>query len=450
MYRQSTINMSLTHSTINNTFVPRTLHLLCVLFLMTACPIMLLAQFRDTSIPSPPAEHYTVPVPKMTPLTSPPHKLLTSVEVYPRRIYYGDVFFTTVTLYNPGTESVIIGRHEGPTGSGYNGLLLYFGNIVGKWPHDQESERMSSLTLWGKTFYVIEPKSELKLRFRCFWLPIHEVSTVEDMNHFLEDSWGAESVALQFSQAESISTSIKPIEAVTSKEIRKHVNYRDHDVVSTDYLIVAPRWNKDLILLREWYLEIPGLCYSGRYCDYISPRPDYVRGAPLSEAVFPEEALRKYNNGELSSGEYNEYYNQYMDEVGIDLEKSRQFVESLETRTPEVISRIERTNDLAAKIIERSKEPDSTFSQNMVEFIQLRGFLVDMRYAENEEAERKAFDALCEWVDTTADKELWIKLLNEVGLMSITNYDHFSIEKVDHYREEFVKRFQIEQAEQLE
>ena len=79
----------------------------------------------------------------------------------------------------------------------------------------------------------------------------------------------------------------------------------------------------------------------------------------------------------------------------------------------------------------------------MKEIIQLRGYLVDMRYAENDESEQKAFDTLCEWVDTTSDKELWIKLLDEVGLMSIMGYDHFPSEKVESYRKQFAKRFQI-------
>ena len=100
-----------------------------------------------------------------------------------------------------------------------------------------------------------------------------------------------------------------------------------------------------------------------------------------------------------------------------------------------------QANDLASQIIERSRQPDSTISQNMVEFIQLRGFLVDMRYAENERAEQAAFEKLLDFVDTARDKELWIRFLDEIGFYSIMHHTHFPSRKVEHYRELFIKRF---------
>ena len=113
----------------------------------------------------------------------------------------------------------------------------------------------------------------------------------------------------------------------------------------------------------------------------------------------------------------------------------------METRTPASLARIKRTNDLASQIIERSKHPDSTISQNMVEFIQLRGFLVEMRYAENERAEQAAFEKLMNFVDTAGDRELWIRFLDEIGLYSIMHHTHFPSRKVEHYRELFARRF---------
>jgi len=77
----------------------------------------------------------------------------------------------------------------------------------------------------------------------------------------------------------------------------------------------------------------------------------------------------------------------------------------------------------------------------MVEFIQLRGFLVDMRYAENERAEQAAFEKLLDFVDTARDKELWIRFLDEIGFYSIMHHTHFPSRKVEHYRELFIKRF---------
>ena len=117
------------------------------------------------------------------------------------------------------------------------------------------------------------------------------------------------------------------------------------------------------------------------------------------------------------------------------------FFVSMENRTPESLARIERTNELAAQILERAKQPDSTISQNMIEFIQLRGFLVDMRYAENPEAEKAGFEKLMDFVEKAKDKKLWISFLEEVGFWSIYHRTHFPYEKVEQYRKLFGARF---------
>jgi hypothetical protein len=335
-------------------------------------------------------------------------------------------------------------------------MLLYFGTIITKWPPDRVQLGTATSTSWGHTHYVIKPQSELKLRLRSFWFPIHEVSAADDMNHFLGYSWRSEGTALQFSQVEGVATSIKPAEAMTLEEILKHTNYTEHDIFSTDYLIVAPRWNKDLEILREWYLELPGFGYSGCYEDYVFPKPQYICGAPQIVARpsdIPDEMFRQYRS-ELTP-EAMEKLDEYNVKMTLYFEQYEQFIQSLDPpnmevellpqtkRTPELLARIERTNELAAKILERAKQPDSTFSQNMVEFIQLRGFLVDMRYAENLEAEKMAFQKLIDFVDESQDKELWIDFLYDVGLGSIGHSDYFHLEKVEDYRTRFAERFQI-------
>ena len=96
---------------------------------------------------------------------------------------------------------------------------------------------------------------------------------------------------------------------------------------------------------------------------------------------------------------------------------------------------------IAEKILERAKQPDSTISQNMVEFIQLRGFLVEIRYAENPDAEQAAFDKLVNFVENAKDKDLWLEFLDEIGFGSIVNYTNFNPEKVQHYRKQFAEHF---------
>ena len=80
----------------------------------------------------------------------------------------------------------------------------------------------------------------------------------------------------------------------------------------------------------------------------------------------------------------------------------------------------------------------------MVEFIQLRGFLVDMRYAENPETEKAAFEKLMDFVKDAKDKELWIRFLDEIGFYSITHRTYFPFEKVEQYRKLFGERFSID------
>ena len=76
------------------------------------------------------------------------------------------------------------------------------------------------------------------------------------------------------------------------------------------------------------------------------------------------------------------------------------------TLIPESLARIRKTNELAAKILERAKQPNSTISHNMVEFIQLQSFLVDIRYGRNSESEKAAFDGLVKFVENAKDKDL--------------------------------------------
>lgn len=88
-----------------------------------------------------------------------------------------------------------------------------------------------------------------------------------------------------------------------------------------------------------------------------------------------------------------------------------------------------------------------------MEFIQIRGFLVDMRHAENRESEKAAFEKLMDFVEQAKDKELWIKFLDEVGLLSIRSIvsqdrrdEAPSFYRAASYRKLFVEQFPREKV----
>lgn len=62
------------------------------------------------------------------------------------------------------------------------------------------------------------------------------------------------------------------------------------------------------------------------------------------------------------------------------------------------------------------------------------GFLVEMRYAENEEAEEKVFENLVTFVEKSRDKALWVNFIHDVALESIQNSNHFPQNKVESSR----------------
>jgi hypothetical protein len=195
-------------------------------------------------------------------------------------------------------------------------------------------------------------------------------------------------------------------------------------------LHIHRRSENDINLLREWYLEIPSTLSYGWTMDNVFGHPFYVRDSPFNvNAKTPEEYQKKREQRDREK-----------------TEEMRVFFDSMEHRTPELLVRIKRTNELAAQILERAKQPNSTISQNMAEFIQIRGFLVDIRYAENEAAEKTAFDKLMDFIDTSHDKQLWMDFVYEIGLNSIMNHKYFPPLKVENYKKLFAERFQIKPA----
>jgi len=173
---------------------------------------------------------------------------------------------------------------------------------------------------------------------------------------------------------------------------------------------ILPRPEEELSLLHEWYLELPTTSSLDRWTrEHVFAHPFHVRASPFK--VEPQLTEILWIDIETQGRAILEFM---LIRQPFRL-AYRAFFTSMETRTPELLARIERTNELAAKIVEQSKQPGSTISRNMVEFIQLRSFLVAMRYADNSGTEQAAFDSLVNFVENAHYKDLWLKFIDEIG-----------------------------------
>lgn len=173
-------------------------------------------------------------------------------------------------------------------------------------------------------------------------------------------------------------------------------------------------------LLTRWFLEIPSTrnpdCWT---IEGIFASPFYVSGSPYNvNASSPQEMYKKR---ELVREEYLAFY------------------KTMESRTPEIEARIKRMKEWAEKLLAL---PDSEVSPHMKEFISLRGLLVDLRYAEENEAVRdKAFEKIVDWLKTSRYKTLWVLFLKECGFRGIVNENRFPMEVVERYVKKLAEAF---------
>ena len=349
---------------------------------------------------------------------SPTLLVTANLEVYPKEIYYGDIFFNRVKVQNNKEKTIYFPIH---IRDHYNGT-----NVILKQNDAQVYQWWAMSALDHREYW---PFSLLHIRGPGRGLePFHEVAAHTTEYVFLRPLWFP---MLEFSD----SPEALELEKAISSGRQQYLVEFSHDWKTSDEndtyrinftcpITVKPRPKEDFELLLEWFLELPTTKSDELWTeDAVFTAPFYTRGSPIQTKVYSGEEAREKRFP---------FVDAYVE-----------FIKPFSSRTPEVIVRIERTNELAAKIIERSKESDTTFSQNMVEFIQLRGYLVDMRYAENPESEEAAFQKLMDFVDASQDKELWIDFLYDVGLGSIENHAYFPYAKVYEYRQRFAERMQI-------
>jgi len=368
-----------------------------------------------------------------------------TMQVCPEEIRYGDVCFLTFSITNKGQEILYLPvgvKYSNYTGSMYYYLgkekvLIYdraFNHFESTMPDTIHSGRATDIR-------PIKPGETMKFHFRLAWFPLPEFAHSEQSKALLK----------RVNQGES---NYKILIHLPSRDARFHTywirfsregitNYfvNRQDFIDRGYYLedfaelessirILPRPEEEIQLLKEWYLELPA---TDSLTGWMHFRHVFAHLHHVRDSLYKMEAPTTLE----------------LEEKRYPFSKAHhEFYVSMHTRTPESITRIERTNELATKILERAKQPNSTISQNMVEFIQLRGFLVDMRYAENAEAETAAFDKLVNFVENAKDKELWLIFLDEVGFNSIYNRTHYTTphlyfpwEKVEEYRKLFAKHF---------
>ena len=194
-------------------------------------------------------------------------------------------------------------------------------------------------------------------------------------------------------------------------------------------LRILPRPMEETTLLQQWYLEIPTTKSSACWTmEHIFAHPFHALQSPWKMDVPGD------GTGERPSREAVEERKNRSREY-------RSFFADMETRTPELESRIARTKELEAEIVRRASDPDSTISLVTMEFVQLRGLLVDLRYAEDDTARDAAFDTMLAWLKTAEHQTLWVDLLDSTGLDSLQNQKYFPSEWVQNYREKLREAF---------
>ena len=375
-----------------------------------------------------------------------PYPFDISVRVYPQEIHYGDPCFLTFSVSNQGSETVFLAY--GKIFLRWSGIAvhcpendailsinsIFLNDCEGTMPHDNSPPPRFPVR-------PVKPGETMEFHVRMLWLPLLEFAHNEPAKELLQLTRQDEkdfSVRCRVSYREACLSVYRPRFDKNNRFLNREnfpadgfflseLESKGYDTRSCDdelqcTIRIRPRSEEELKLLQDWYLELPTTALADQWTmEHIFAHPYHVNGSPFKmESPTPFELGRKREP-------FNDIY--------------RKFFTSLETRTPESLARIKRTNELATQILTRAKQPNTTVSQNLVEFIQLRSFLVDMRYSENEKAEKVAFEKLTDFVEKAKDKELWIKFLDEIGFYGIANHKAFPYEKAESYRKLFGVRF---------
>jgi hypothetical protein len=380
--------------------------------------------------------------------------------IYPTDIQYGDIVFTSVCVQNKGKLALSINYDQRYQGYPMNAYTLWDDKLKNKiytWMSQDDFEQRGYRFNYGISNYtkntktaVILPNQTMEVSFRPVWIPLHDwlgtnfrkaltlnfegltrtmiLETVLDIRTDYQPTWSVKDAKwIIFDGGHHLdghgeTNNIVPY----SNQCLGNHGFKTDQIQLQMPFNVKQRNEQTYKLLRDWYKEMPGsnLWTDGVLFSYVHHdrnSPYYVDDNVSTHEELSNELRQRRDN--------NRNFAQISDE----------FEKTATTRSEFVIKRINHTNELAAKLL---KLPDSELSQNMKEFIQLRGLLVDIRFAEDEKAEEIAFNELITFVNKAKDKKLWIKFVGEIAFDSILDYQYFPRKKIDTYRKRWIEKFE--------
>jgi hypothetical protein len=280
--------------------------------------------------------------------------------------------------------------------------------------------------------YSLTPGEEMVFSIKTFWLPRPEHLTFSQAKT-IRKCLSNDAIVIALNSYTGLfnawrhtikDTRKKYTDSVMSwEDLRKlgYVSYPYESEFVYSTINVSDTDEKRLAAIQKWFCELPSTTDMHSWNGYgFFVNPYYTRQSPyyIKTELPPVER-------ELARSKHEEEY--------------KIFYYSMESLSSEIKERIRQTNQYADDLL---KLPDSELSPHMKEFIVLRGFLVELRYAdENELSRDKVFDKIVNWIKTSKFKTTWVLVLKESGLPSIENVNHFPQQIVNDYINKLSKIF---------
>jgi hypothetical protein len=384
--------------------------------------------------------------------------------VYPKEINFGDVFFSTITVSNnsnfPVACTTLATENVGNLKGSIVGLNGVYYRFYGYWAYFEGEQGTSDFTRrnigpcggwWGSETDIIIPNSKNEFFMKTlFWLPLpappgdtsadrlrKSISSGQYEYFFQPDAFVK---MVLFSGKDKNDGKVLFHRYWDNDKVKHVVDEKGIEEKLKTKIIIKPRDDNILNSLRSWYVELP--IYEGVLPNNLFVTNAYANDSPIRHIVANYNTIEKDANYNLI--DIVKLQSKYdcvilRDARALHRENRQNFELSMRTRTPKLLYAIHRTNERAKWLL---KLPDSELSQNMKEFIQLRGLLVDIRFAEDEKAEEIAFNELITFVNKAKDKKLWIKFVGEIAFDSLHDDKYFPHKKIDTYRKRWIEKFE--------
>jgi hypothetical protein len=383
------------------------------------------------------------------------------MEVYPPNVKFGDIVFTFATVKNMGNLTLSIEnnlRHAGYPGWMHSIWDPNMSEKLYEWQSEDFFSEHSLTRVKGCSWErpktsKIAPAEKLMVCFRPLWIPPADLSggncskaivklmTIVKLIDQRITLQNQENVRLRLLAKIDIRTEYQPSPNIIVLQSDEAVQgefsgiipfcdtyMKNHGFVTDsgfplNSVTIHAREKQIYELIRDWYSTIP------------CPPKVWSDGVLFQYCHFDRDSpIYSDNHSNISLEDIN-------GKTKLTQQESlacRQFEKNLNFRSEFISQRIKRSKKLEAELLNL---PDSELSQNMKEFIKLRGHLVDIRFAENAVEEEKAFNNFVTFIEQSKDKELWIRFVVEIAFDSIIDNEHFPLEKVQNYRKRFAEKF---------